>query len=109
MYVGEEAAASSRMADNGQTNAGIEADGLVTWTWSPDQAGGSINMYMYNNTMSMTNTNFSMDTAKSSGMFTGGAADRMTGAGGPEVNINMYMYDNQMFMDNTVFSMKVNP
>merc|ERR1711884_190674 len=54
----------------------------------------------------MTNTNFSMDTAKSSGMFTGGEADRMTGAGGAEVNINMYMYDNQMSRDNTVFSMR---
>ena len=105
MDVGEEEGVSGRMAGNGETS---EEEALVTWTRSPDQAGGSINMYMYNNTMTMTNTNFSMDTAKSSGMFTGGAADRMTGAGGPEVNINMYMYDNQMSMDNTVFSMKVN-
>ena len=106
MDVGEEEGVISRMAGTGETS---EEEALVTWTWSPDQAGGSINMYMYNNTMSMTNTNFSMDTAKSSGMFTGEAADRMTGAGGTEVNINMYMYDNQMSMDNTVFSMKVNP
>ena len=108
MDVGEEAVASSRMGGAGQTSEETE-EGLVTWTWTPEQTGGSINMYMYNNTMTMTNTNFSMDTAKSSGMFTGVAADRMTGAGGPEVNINMYMYDNQMSMDNTVFSMKVNP
>ena len=104
MDVGEKEGASGRMA--GQTS---EEEALVTWTWSPEQSGGSINMYMYNNTMSMTNTNFSMDTAQSSGMFTGGAADRMTGAGGTEVNVNMYMYDNQMSMDNTVFSMKVSP
>ena len=108
MYVGEEAAASSRMADNGQTNAGIEADGLVTWTWSPDQAGGSINMYMYNNTMSMTNTNFSMDTDPAS-FPRGAVTDRMTVGGGPEVNINMYMYDNYMSMNNTVFTMRVKP
>merc|ERR1711982_180693 len=101
MDVGEEEEVSGRMAGTGETS---EEEALETWTWSPDQAGGSINMYMYNNTMSMTNTNFSMDTAKSSGMFTGGAADR-TGAGGTEVNINMYMYYNQMSMDNTVFSM----
>ena len=106
MDVGEKDGASGRMA--GQTSED-EEEALVTWTWSPEQTGGSINMYMYNNTMSMTNTNFSMDTAQSSGMFTGGAADRMTGAGGTEVNVNMYMYDNQMSMGNTVFSMKVSP
>ena len=105
MNVGEDAVASSRM----DGEAVIESDGLVSWTWSPDQAGGSINMYMYNNTMSMTNTNFSMDTAQSSGMWTGPAADRMAEAGGPEVNINMYMYDNNMSMDNTIFTMKVKP
>ena len=44
----------------GDTASG-EQEGLVTWSWSPDQAGGSINMYMYNNSMSMTNTNFSME------------------------------------------------
>merc|ERR1719384_2643123 len=42
MLVGEEAA-SSRMA--GQT-AEQEEDGLVSGTWSPGQAGGTINMYM---------------------------------------------------------------
>ncbi len=108
MDVGEEAVASSRMAGAGQTPEETH-EGLVTWTWTPDQAGGSINMYMYSNTMSMTNTNFSMDTVQSSSMFTGPAADRMVEAGGPEVNINMYMYDNQMSMDNTIFTMKVKP
>ena len=103
MDVGEDAVASSRMA--GQTPEETQ-EGLVTWTWTPDQAGGSINMYMYNNTMSMTNTDFSMDKAQSSGMWTG-PTDRMAEAGGPEVNINMYMYDNNMSMDNTIFTMKV--
>ena len=104
MYVGEDAVASSRM----DGDAIIESDGLVSWTWSPDQAGGSINMYMYNNTMSMTNTNFTMDT-QASMEWPSGAVDRMTAAGGPEVNINMYMYDNEMSMDNTIFTMKVTP
>ena len=100
MYVGEDAVASSRMADTDVQ------EGLVSWTWSPDQAGGSINMYMYNNTMSMTNTNFSMDTESAMEV----PADRMTAvSGGPEVNINMYMYDNDMSMDNTIFTMKVKP
>ena len=106
MLVGEEAA-SSRMA--GQT-AEQEEDGLVSWTWSPGQAGGTINMYMYNNSMTMTNTNFSMDTEPASDVFPGDAADRMAGdGGGVDVSINMYMYDNQMSMDNTVFTMKVKP
>ena len=108
MDVGEEAVASSRMGGAGETSEETE-EGLVTWTWTPDQTGGSINMYMYNNTMSMTNTNFSMDTAQNSGMFTDGVADRMAEARGTEVNINMYMYDNQMSMDNTIFTMKVKP
>ena len=105
MDVGEDAGASSRMAGAEQTPEETQ-EGLVTWTWTPDQAGGSINMYMYNNTMSMTNTDFSMDKAQSSGMWTG-PTDRMAEAGGPEVNINMYMYDNNMSMDNTIFTMKV--
>ena len=105
MNVGEDAVASSRM----DGEAVIESDGLVSWTWSPDQAGGSINMYMYNNTMSMTNTDFSLDTQAASMEWPSGAADRMATAGGPEVNINMYMYDNDMSMDNTVFIMKVAP
>merc|ERR1712012_1068 len=105
MNVGEEAVSSSRSMTGDST---LESDGLVSWTWSPDQAGGSINMYMYNNTMSMTNTNFSMDTDLDNNMEF--PSDRMTAVGGGrEVNINMYMYDNDMSMDNTVFTMKVNP
>ena len=107
MNVGEEAVSSSRSM-TGEGDSTLESDGLVSWTWSPDQAGGSINMYMYNNTMSMTNTNFSMDTDLDNNMEF--PSDRMTAVGGgPEVNINMYMYDNDMSMDNTVFTMKVNP
>ena len=104
MNVGEAGvSSSSRMA--GVSSDTETQDGLVSWTWSPDQTGGSINMYMYNNTMSMTNTNFSMETA---GMEV--PTNRITSvSGGTEVNINMYMYDNQMSMDNTVFTMKVEP
>ena len=102
MDVGEEAEASGRMADQTSDDA---QEGLVTWSWSPDQAGGTINMYMYNNTMSMTNTDFSLD--KGQMLNKGGAADRMAEAGGMEIIVNMYMYDNQMSMDNTVFKMNV--
>ena len=61
MLVGEEEAASSRMGGDTTSGEEEEEEGLVTWSWSPDQAGGSINMYMYNNSMSMINTNFSME------------------------------------------------
>ena len=63
-------------------------------------------MYMYNNSMAMTNTRFDMDTEP-------GPVDRIAAAGqeeeGTTVTINMYMYDNEMSMDNTVFNMRVKP
>ena len=67
-------------------------------------------MYMYNNSMAMTNTSFDMDTDS-------GPVDRMAAAGqkeeeeeqGSAVTINMYMYDNEMTMDNTMFTMRVKP
>merc|ERR1719323_567139 len=72
MNVGEEAVSSSRSM-TGEGDSTLESDGLVSWTWSPDQAGGSNNMEF--------------------------PSDRMTAVGGgPEVNINMYMYDNDMSM-----------
>ena len=48
MDVGEEAVASSRMDGPEQTSEETR-EGLVTWTWTwtPDQNGGTINMYMY--------------------------------------------------------------
>ena len=89
-------------------------DKVMSWSWSPSSTGGSINMHMYNNSMSMLNTVFTMG----AGMAGSGTSDKQTmgedlnrkGKGEqndgntPLLNINMCMYENIMTMNTTVFT-----
>merc|ERR1719309_69597 len=104
--------ATNRMADKEGDNENLET---FSWSWSEAEDGGAINMYMYNNTMSMENTVFTM-TAGEEGMTGAGSSElevngdkleRMAGATQYGTNINMYMYDNEMSMNKTVFTWKV--
>ena len=57
--------------------------GMFSWAWSPSNKGGSINMYMYNNSMAMLNTVFTM----------AGEGDDMIGDGNSEKEINVEALD----------------
>merc|ERR1719244_1041044 len=105
--------------DNRMTKPKVENDDdkMLSWSWSPSTTGGSINMYMYNNSMSMLHTVFTMG-AGTEGLAGRGTSEKQIngedlnrrGKEGqnsgitPFLNINMYMYDNSMTMNTTVFT-----
>jgi len=57
-------------------------------------------LYMFNNQLSMSNTQFTMNVA--------GPSSRRAPATGPKLTINMYMCHNSMQMLNTQFTMNIN-
>merc|ERR1711994_1166323 len=81
--------------------------------------GGTVNMYMYKNAMSMEDTVFSMNVADD-GSFSGSASanfgstrpgersfGRMRSGKGEGLSVNMFMFNNSMAMKETIFTMDV--
>merc|ERR1712025_944295 len=114
MNVDRERESSDRMTKPKEENDG---DDIVSWSWSPSRSGGSINMHMYNNTMSMVDTVFTMGSGIRSMSWNGSSKKEINGenlerSGKKEqsgkdnftLNINMYMYNNHMAMNKTVFT-----
>merc|ERR1712142_572199 len=90
---------------------------IISWSWSPSNNGGSISMHMYNNSMSMVDTVFTMGSDMGSMNWNGSSVMEINGENlersgkkgqsgldNFSLNINMYMYDNQMAMNKTVFT-----
>merc|ERR1719244_947585 len=114
MNVDKEEDAGNRMNKPEVEN---DDDEMLSWSWSPSSTGGSINMHMYNNSMSMLNTVFTMGAGKEDMAGSGTSEKQINGedlnrrgkdgqnsGNTPFLNINMYMYDNSMTMNTTVFT-----
>merc|ERR1711950_98157 len=95
-----------------------------SWSWTPSSIGGSVNMYMYKNAMSMEDTVFTMNVADDGSMSGSASANfastmplersfgwMRSGKGGSSSNkglfVNMFMYNNSMTMKETIFTMDV--
>jgi len=96
-----------------------------SWSWTPSPIGGTVNMYMYKNAMSMEDTVFTMNVADDGSMSGSSSANfgstmplersfgwmRSGGQGGgvsgKGLSVNMFMYNNSMAMKETIFTMDV--
>merc|ERR1712183_829682 len=115
MDVDKEEDAGDRMTKPKDEN---DDDKVLSRSWSPSSTGGSITMHMYNNSMSMLNTVFTMAAGTEGAMAGSGTHGKQingedlnrrgkegqNSGNTPLLNINMYMYDNIMTKNTTVFT-----
>jgi len=111
---------ADRMADGGDE----ETTKTWSWSWTPSPIGGTVNMYMYKNAMSMEDTVFTMNVADDGSMSGSASANfastmplersfgwMRSGKGGSSsgkgLSVNMFMYNNSMAMKETIFTMDV--
>merc|ERR1719305_2070830 len=114
MNVADDQAGDEEGADR-MTAEGDEATTKTwSWSWTPSPIGGTVNMYMYKNAMSMEDTVFTMNVAED-GSFSGSASanfessrpgersfGRMRSGKGSQrgegLSVNMFMFNNSMAM-----------
>jgi len=123
MNVADDQAGDEEGADR-MTAEGDEATTKTwSWSWTPSPIGGTVNMYMYKNAMSMEDTVFTMNVAEDgsmSGSASAGFGSTMPlersfgwmrssqgGASNKGLSVNMFMYNNSMAMKETIFTMDV--
>jgi len=124
MDVGKDQAGDEERADR-MANGGADDEKTKTWSWSwtPSPIGGTVNMYMYKNAMSMEDTVFTMNIGGDGSMSGSASADfastmplersfgwMRSSKGGPSgegLSVNMFMYNNSMTMKETIFTMEV--
>jgi len=96
-----------------------------SWSWTPSLIGGTVNMYMYKNAMSMEDTVFTMNVADDGSMSGSSSANfgstmplersfgwmrsgrQGGGVSSKGLSVNMFMYNNSMAMKETIFTMDV--
>jgi len=119
MNVGDDQAGDEERADRMAEGGDDQTAKTWSWSWTPSPIGGSVNMYMYKNAMSMEDTVFTMNVAND-GIMSGSASanfgstmpwERSSGKGGSSsgkgLSVNMFMYNNSMAMKETIFTMDV--
>merc|ERR1711936_204830 len=123
MNVGDEQAGDEERADRMPDGGDEETTKTWSWSWTPSPIGGTVNMYMYKNAMSMEDTVFTMNVADD-GSFSGSASanfestrpgersfGRMRSGKGSQhgegLSVNMFMFNNSMAMKETIFTMDV--
>jgi len=110
--------------DRMATGTDDESTETWSWSWKPSSVGGTINMYMYKNAMSMEDTVFTMN-VNDDGNMSGSASASLdstnpimersfawmrSGLGGQDgkaLSVNMFMFNNTMSMKETIFTMDV--
>jgi len=110
--------------DRMATGTDDESTETWSWSWKPSSVGGTINMYMYKNAMSMEDTVFTMN-VDDNGNMSGSASASLdstnpimersfawmrSGLGGQDgkaLSVNMFMFNNTMSMKETIFTMDV--
>jgi len=122
MNVGDDQAADEEGADRMADGGDDETAKTWSWSWTPSPIGGTVNMYMYKNAMSMDDTVFTMNVADDGNMSGSASADfastmpleRSFGwmrnggsSSGKGLSVNMFMYNNSMAMKETIFTMDV--
>jgi len=122
MNVGDDQAADEEGADRMADGGDDETAKTWSWSWTPSPIGGTVNMYMYKNAMSMDDTVFTMNVADDGSMSGSASADfastmpleRSFGwmrnggsSSGKGLSVNMFMYNNSMAMKETIFTMDV--
>merc|ERR1712001_545222 len=125
MNIGNDESSSTEREDRMvSTGSDAETTEAWSWTWTPSPiGGGTVNMYMYKNAMSMEDTVFSMNVVDD-GSFSGSASanfgstrpgersfGRMRSGKGSQrgegLSVNMFMFNNSMTMKETIFTMDV--
>merc|ERR1711936_1340679 len=124
MNVGNEQAGDEERADRMADGGDEETTKTWSWSWTPSPIGGTVNMYMYKNAMSMEDTVFTMNVADDGSMSGSASANfastmplersfgwMRSGKGGSSsgkgLSVNMFMYNNSMAMKETIFTMDV--
>jgi len=123
MEVGNQAG-DEDTGDRMATGTDDESTETWSWSWKPSSVGGTINMYMYKNAMSMEDTVFTMN-VNDDGNMSGSASASLdstnpimersfawmrSGLGGQDgkaLSVNMFMFNNTMSMKETIFTMDV--
>jgi len=123
MDVGSQAGDEDK-GDRMATGNDDESTETWSWSWKPSSVGGTINMYMYKNAMSMEDTVFTMN-VDDNGNMSGSASASLdstnpimersfawmrSGLGGQDgkaLSVNMFMFNNTMSMKETIFTMDV--
>merc|ERR1712109_345369 len=109
--------------DRMATGTDDESTETWSWSWKPSSVGGTINMYMDKNAMSMEDTVFTMN-VDDDGNMSGSASASLDstnpmersfawmrsglgGQAGKALSVNMFMFNNTMSMNETIFTMDV--